>query len=726
MWILYCLLVLVISGSFLMLILPVNMYLIMTCMLLCLAFSIYIGIHHEDYLRIHFKPVHICFESPLIVLLANDFYYRWMDSNSGLIVRVSGLLHLSVENFLILTSVVLGIAGFVFLELCIESVVTKIESASGIMKLIKEHRFKIYIFIIVIYEYLMLEISSLNRLSLSLKQGLFVFLINLSCVVLLNHVLMLLVRNTKISLMISSFLVFMWSVINYYTIQFHGSPLYLSELINAKTAAAVFTSYKYRVSFVVLIIIVLFAACIALTLYCHNGVVSGQIRFKYHLVISILSLVIAGGGSYAIINTVYAGWMPWDHVIEIMGFNVSLINDTFASLHPVSKPDGYNDEYIRNLQIGTDDSKEYDTDHDVDIILILNESFYDLNYYSDLVTDIDYMDSFNDIEGASYGYAICPTIGGGTNTSEFELLTSKSMYLLSRPAPFTYLRSNIISRSVINYLESIGYQTTGMHCETATNYSRNTAYPAAGFDNVYLGRENFSYYNSYGNRKWLDEDNYKDLIDHYDIDSEAPQFMYLLTFQNHGGWEQNDGSLDTVHLITDCGSMSDGINEYLSSIKLSAEAFSELTEYFSEIDRDVVICMVGDHAPPFVNDLTERSDLDVQNSSINKRAVPYVIWSNFGAQYDGYTDYASMTDLVPMVLSASGLPLSPFYSMVLKLHESLPIRTKEGIYVDRDFNEGSYSSDSEYYGELSEYYYLEYNSMLDDDIYRSDLFNIAE
>ena len=199
--------------------------------------------------------------------------------------------------------------------------------------------------------------------------------------------------------------------------------------------------------------------------------------------------------------------------------------------------------------------------------------------------------------------------------------------------------------------------------------------------------------------------------------------MYLLTFQNHGGYEQNDSSLDTVHVRNDFSGLTDDIEEYLSSIKLSGEAFRELTDYFSSVDRNVIICMVGDHAPPFIKDLPERDSMLIEDTSINQRAVPYVIWSNFDAKYEGYTDYVSMVDLAPMVLSAAGLPLSIFYKNILDLHELLPIRTSEGKYVDKDYHVGLYSSESNYYDRINEYYYMEYNTFLKEDQFIESLFD---
>jgi len=103
--------------------------------------------------------------------------------------------------------------------------------------------------------------------------------------------------------------------------------------------------------------------------------------------------------------------------------------------------------------------------------------------------------------------------------------------------------------------------------------------------------------------------------------------------------------------------------------------------------------------------------------------VQYVIWSNFDADLSSmYTDYASMIDLVPMTLHEACLPLSPFYQYILDLHEDLPIRISYGQYVDRNLNIGNYDPSDKYYDKMKIYYYLEYNSLMDGEEYREEMF----
>ena len=205
---------------------------------------------------------------------------------------------------------------------------------------------------------------------------------------------------------------------------------------------------------------------------------------------------------------------------------------------------------------------------------------------------------------------------------------------------------------------------------------------------------------------------------------EGPRFVYLLTFQNHGGYEQNDASLDTVLVQNDFGNLTDDLDEYLSSLELSAKAFRELTEYYAESDRKVIICMVGDHSPSFITSLPQRRGMSFEEVEIVKRLVPYVIWSNYGAEIPSYSKYASMVDLLPMVMEAAGLPLPPFYRYILDLHAYYPVRTANGLYMDVEGNYGSIFDDPQAQERMAVYYNMEYNSMTNDGGYRSELFEM--
>lgn len=571
---------------------------------------------------------------------------------------------------------------------------------------------------ISIVQYMILGYSATWELFiLFVENGGVTVVINGVLILVFNILIVLIIRSIKGALILSTALVCVYSIANYYVIKFHGSPLYPSELINIKTAEDVVLSYDYEITRVIIIILILSVIC---TFAIIRLVPSGKTK-RLGIVSFLIISILVGVTGITFLKPSAKAWAPWRYRILANGYVVESIIDIYKWKNPFYKPEGYNEDAFKRFQKKVDKSN---LEKLPDIILILNESFYDLTYSVDVETDVDCLELFKNIEGAVYGYAVAPNIGGGTNDSEFELLTSKSRSILRNSAPFTYIENGLLERSIVNYLkDGFGYETTGLHCGNPDNYSRNTAYPNLKFDHIYLGENCFSF-GSYGNRKWLDSDNYHDLIKHYEECGDNPRMMFLLTYQNHGGYQQNDSSYDTIHVKSDYGKLTDDINEYLSSVELSSKAFRELTEYFRKCGRDVVICMVDDHAPSFISELSLNNSGTIESSDISKHMVPYVIWSNFNIDTSFYTEYATMTDLVPMTLKAANIPLSEFYKTVLELHEAVPIRTKERTYIDREYNIGVYGEEDVYRELLDRYYYMEYNSLLSDKEYQKELFMV--
>lgn len=547
------------------------------------------------------------------------------------------------------------------------------------------------------------------------------FIVNYAAIFLITLVTVLVVRRERLGIIILSTLVTMFCIANYYVILFHGSPLFPSEFANMKTAANVISGYKYTLSPQLVDLAGLYFLGLYLAGLCAHTAFSG-VKLRGYAVTIICAAAAAYIGLLSPAALKNAWLFSWNASVMYGGFICSAANDVKSTLHPFYCPEGYSAEKIRISPVDNSDS----TSKYPDIILILNESFADLDYYSDVQADRDYLGPFYGIENASYGISFSPNIGGGTNDSEFELLTSDSMALMASSTPFNYVRFNEKNSTLISYLKSLGYTTTAMHNSTPYNYSRHVAYPAMGFDHVYLGSDSFSETNYYGKRPVLDKDDYDGMISLYENDTDGPQFYFLLTYQNHGGYEQNDASMDAVHTQKDFGGLTDDINEYLSSAALSAQAFKELTDYYKNSDRPVVLCMVGDHAPSFISQMPANRDMSFIEEELWKRAVPFVIWCNFEYEHKEETMYCSMTDLVPMLLSSAKMPLTPYYNELLAVRSSLPVRTRFGIFMDKEGNIFEYDREKSTNDRLTQYYYMEYNGITASDDYCSVLFKVTE
>ncbi len=540
------------------------------------------------------------------------------------------------------------------------------------------------------------------------------FFLNLLLVLFVHLLLRLLSGRWTVSFYFSALIFFLWGQANFYTICFHGSPLFFSELENVRAALALLSGYSLHFHWISGLILLVFLAEMTMNIHIGRKYFSGRssrtlLREAAVFATSLACLLIftAGFRFLHLFHSDYIlGWKWYDSVSDY-GFFYCCVEDCYNTLFPFKSDDPFRDNPLQaleedlekklgnvsetspesDLENASGDNSENvpetspesglenapetnsetvagkDQDEGMkpilypDIILILNESFYDISVCSDISGDRDYMEGFYSIEGARYGLVTCPNIGGRTNDSEYELLTGCSMDRLRASAPFNYLDLTQ-GPSLARLLHKLGYETTAMHCGQPSIYKRDRGYRDLGFTHVLLGKDQFHYRGSYGRREWLDQDNYRDLLDRYDQAGPGPHFFYLMTYQNHSGYDQNDQSLDTVHVTGLADPVQEEVDEYMTSVNLSVQAFrwliSRLAHRSRHRSRPLVVCMLGDHGPHFLSQLpikgsdqstdhneNEESNENVKNNENEEnnednendgkdellRRVPYVVWT---------------------------------------------------------------------------------------------------
>lgn len=505
------------------------------------------------------------------------------------------------------------------------------------------------------------------------------------------------------------------AIANHYVIQYHGMPLSFLEIKNFATAMNVISSYSFRIdralAKILFVMLVLLAACI---LFRHFS--KGKRLKLWGAVIRDTALIAA---AFCVFYFGYFGPKPikpqrtntwlWSEAYYKYGFTASTVESIYQYFNVVAEPEGYSEEILDSIPVSTKEQSDAATP---DIILILNETFFDLRQITDIETDIPYLSNIENMENLLAGYAISPVAGGGTNSSEYELLTSNSLQLMPGITPFNVLDLSE-ANSIVSYLNHFGYSSTAAHPEVPVNYSRVIAYPALGFQNIYFD-DAFVDKEMYCDRTWYETDQsvYNNLIRWYEEEPEdLPRFMYLLTIQNHGDYNFNPPEADLVHSLRDYGEYTDLINEFLTCIYMSDEAFKGLTDYFSDVDRPVIICMLGDHAPSFSSSIVDEKYTGY-DKSLQLRKVPLVIWANFELK-DIDLGTMSMNYVVPTLLDLAGVELSPYYQYLLQLKENVPVLTSYGVYYDSDDNIYQYNGDAGevYQSDVDRYFYLEYNNL---------------
>lgn len=580
-----------------------------------------------------------------------------------------------------------------------------------------KHHFSILLFFIVLLQWIPLECSYSVLWYVPFKNPA-VILLNLIMILFINLLFVVFWGRWFYGLMFSNALICVLGIVNSYVYLFHGSPLCLSEIMSAGTAMEVLSAYDFSITLRSLISILFFIA---------DYILIRQLR-KIERNRSVREVFVAISLCFIFIYLSLYGPMPikpdnaiswsWQEAGHKYGYLPCLLEDAERTLNPLPAPEGYSTAEFDSIVKQSETTSNIDSQYP-DIIFILNETFYNLDIYSEIAASENYLNSYNSIDNGLKGYTVVPSDGGGTNHSEYELLTSNSAKLLHNGAPFFFLDFTN-ANSIVSYLESFGYETLAMHQQASGNYARGKVYPLLGFDKS-LFKPDFQTDDSYGNRRYTDVANYKDLATVYESMSDSPRFIYLLTYQNHGGYEQNDSSYDIVYTLKDFGSHTDDVNEFLSTMELSDSALENLFEYFSSIDRRVIICFAGDHSPSFTKNLPAKNDVVESNAFLYRRMTPFFIWANYDID-DCENLHKTLTDLAPMTLKVAGIPLSPYYDYILELSKDYPVRTSNGTYWDSYGNSYNYNPLESDSAKLSLYYNMEYNNISKGSDYVSELF----
>lgn len=499
------------------------------------------------------------------------------------------------------------------------------------------------------------------------------------------------------------------AIINHYVIMYHGMPLSFLVLKNFTTAMHVASSYRFSVDATVYqllaTIVIMTVLCALSGIYLERKLLLWRqrwLRDAFLAAMSVLVILVGYTGNNPMKPPKTISWL-WSEPYYEYGFVPCTIESFYQSLNPITKPEGYTAGSINEIDIPP--ANEHSAAPDV--ILILNETFYDLRQIADFTTDIHYLQNIETMENALTGYAIVPVSGGATNSSEYELLTSNSMQLMPGITPFNTL-DLYGANSIASYLNGLGYSTIGSHPESAVNYSREQGYYALGFQKTYFAQA-FQYKEQYHNRYFVtDQSIYRSLLRWYEESpADAPRFQYLLTIQNHGAYEANEPEHDIVHVQEDFGEYTEMMNEFLSCIYLSDQAFKELTDYFSNVNRPVIVCMVGDHSPVFAQNIVDETYGEMEKQ-LRLRKVPLVIWANFELeQIDLGT--MSLNYVVPTLLNLAEIPASPYYRYMMQIKEQIPIITSYGYYYDSDGNLYEYDNSNVAHKKiLDDYFKLEY------------------
>ena len=519
------------------------------------------------------------------------------------------------------------------------------------------------------------------------------------------------------------------ALVNYYTRDLHGSAVMPEDVLNLSTAAEVMGSYTLQITGTVVAIVLLYlpvllAAWLQARLCADlpkRAAPKARAARYAGCAAGIFAILYAGYfAPFAPMPRSDAGW-TWQTAYYRHGFLASSVETCRLLGDAVIQPAGYDEAALPDIAAAAE-RPNAETDDRPDILLILSESLYDFSLVTDPQTDAALMPVINALPNAVRGHTVSANVGGGTNVTEYEMLTSNSAMLVPTVTPFNGLDFSD-ANSVVGYLKSLGYTTMAAHPYAASNYNRDVVWQQLGFDETHF-MQDFPTQETYGARPYqTDSATYRDWQALYEaMPADKPRFSFLVSIQTHGDYTMNDDTQNLVHAATDYGAFDHTMDEYLSCVQMSDAAFGELCEYFTDLyartGRKVIVAMAGDHAPSFVTHVSDPALGQGSELTLLQRSTPFVIWANYPLPHAdaaqnpaGPLNRMDMVMLTPTLLEQAGLPLSDYYRYLLTLKDTAPVVTGAEDYTLPDGTAAAFGEDAARDALVRGYFDLEYNNI---------------
>lgn len=275
-----------------------------------------------------------------------------------------------------------------------------------------------------------------------------------------------------------------------------------------------------------------------------------------------------------------------------------------------------------------------------DIIGIMNESYCDMTIYDRLGLPTEATPQFlrsDAPEGiVDSGRMRVSIFGGTTPDSEFEFLTGASMldFGLSVVPFASYDLTE--APSIVKQLSDLGYGTYAVHPCDKRNWNRVRRYDELGFDEFRSVDE----FHAAG----LEEQFHGAISDTmcYEMasriltereESGEPTFIWDVTMQNHGGYDQGNIPEDQV-VQYDLGMLSpttgSDLREYMSGMENSTRSTLEFLERLEDRPRPTMVVFYGDHQPGATAAMVDElfSDIDFGSRADLQFQTCYFVWEN--------------------------------------------------------------------------------------------------
>ena len=338
-----------------------------------------------------------------------------------------------------------------------------------------------------------------------------------------------------------------------------------------------------------------------------------------------------------------------------------------------------------------------------DVIFLMSEAFWDITEIAAL--DFSGEDGVGDPipfyrglekECATGGF-FADVYGGGTDTTEFSLLTGHSVANFPNGISSAYkflVRKD--ADSIVRAFAANGYSAVAIHPGFAWFYNRQNVYPWLGFDD-FIDISAFDEAVDISGNYISDEAMTEALIglyDEYAGTGRPPFFCFTVSIQNHGPYDAGFmyGETPKNYLTTPEITLSIkgdyAVTNYIRGLRDADASLKRLTGYLEPLERPVVLLFFGDHLPGLGSNFSAYRELGYPigydgglQEKINVFKGRYLIWAN-GAARAEWPEYEAMKSEMPRMsvnylgiylMGRLGLDLGAYENFVESMRGSLPV-----------------------------------------------------
>ncbi len=576
--------------------------------------------------------------------------------------------------------------------------------------------------------------------------------------------------SIRLPIFIVTPLFFLLSLTNHWVSAHRGTPFIPLDFFALSTATKVMATYDFALDYQIVVSALL--TVLVLVLGAKQRTPRMDLVAKIATRVFFATLIVAVTCIYFFTDEYAKVGLKPDFWNQNRGFHRTGVVMNFClntKYLYVTAPNGYDADGVEELVyevVGEDHQSESTAPskpQTPNIICIMNESLADLRVLGDVKTNMEYMPYLDSLtENTVRGNLYVPVIGSGTSNTEFEFLTgaSTSFFPAGSNAYMLYVKNTM--PSLVSALQGQGYYARAFHPYYASGWNRLAVYDYFGFSRFtslgsivpndilrqysesgadaellqQLVEEAFPGENTLLRRYVSDERNYKEVIELYERrDPAQPFFLFNVTMQNHGGYEEKVSNFTEEVWVTELPNgqtvAPDAFpktNQFLSLMKKSDEAFETLIRYFEDVEEPTVICMFGDHQPNVETDYIRHllgvdSIYDMSIEQEQQRYVtPFYIWANYDIE-EKEIQRLSVNYLSSYVMDVAGAEMPAFNRYLLKLSETVPVVNNVGI-IDTEGNHYAVDGASPYTALMNDYKKVVYNYIHDENNRKDALFGV--